>query len=102
MENANVPSIDSVPELKYQLEEARRTFNVPAGQEPTEKQVKQAAEGLLKPATEPLDIILLVDDSQAATASIPYIRDGLTKFVDRLQGKAKIGIVLSAICGPPQ
>jgi VWFA-related protein len=46
-----------------------------------------------EPATEPLDIVVLVDDSQAATAAIPYIRDGLTKFVDRLQGKAKIGIV---------
>ena len=44
-------------------------------------------------ATEPLDIVLLVDDSQAATQSIPYLRDGLTKFVDRMQGKAKIGIV---------
>ena len=46
-----------------------------------------------EPATEPLDIVVLVDDSQAATAVIPYIRDGLPKFVDRLQGKAKIGIV---------
>lgn len=45
------------------------------------------------PATEPLDIVLLVDDSQAARQAIPYLRDGLTKFVDRLQGKASIGIV---------
>src|SRR5687768_12901093 len=44
------------------------------------------------PATEPLDIVLLVDDSQAARDSIPYLREGLTKFIDRLQGKAsKIG-----------
>lgn len=45
------------------------------------------------PATEPLDIVVLVDDSQAATPAIPYLRDGLTKFIDRLQGKAAIGIV---------
>lgn len=45
------------------------------------------------PATEPLDVMLLVDDSQAATTSIPFIRDGLTKFVERMQGKAKIGLV---------
>ncbi len=45
------------------------------------------------PAKEPLDIVLLVDDSQAATASIPHLRDGLTKFIDRMQGRAKIGIV---------
>lgn len=45
------------------------------------------------PAEKPLDITLLVDDSQAATAAIPYIRDGITKFIDRMQGKAAIGIV---------
>jgi VWFA-related protein len=45
------------------------------------------------PATEPLDLVLLVDDSQAAASAIPYLRDGLAKFVDRLQGKAAIGIV---------
>lgn len=37
-----------------QIVEARRTFNVPAGQEPTEPQVRQAAEALFKRATEPL------------------------------------------------
>ena len=47
----------------------------------------------VEPATEPLDVMLLVDDSQAATTYIPYLRDGLTRFVDRLQGKAKIGMV---------
>jgi VWFA-related protein len=45
------------------------------------------------PATEPLDVVLLVDDSQAATRAIPYLRDGLNAFVDQLQGKASIGIV---------
>ncbi len=45
------------------------------------------------PATESLDIVLLVDDSQAAAQAIPYLRDGLTKFVERMQGKASIGIV---------
>ena len=46
-----------------------------------------------EPATAPLDIVLLVDDSQAATRMIPYLRDGLPKFVDRLEGKASIGLV---------
>lgn len=45
------------------------------------------------PAEEPLDIIVLVDDSQAATTAIPNLRDGLTKFVEQLKGKAQIGIV---------
>ena len=45
------------------------------------------------PATEPLDIVLLVDDSQAASQTIPYLRDGLNRFVERMQGKASIGIV---------
>ena len=37
-----------------QIAEARRTFEVPEGAEPTEREVKQAAETLLKRATEPL------------------------------------------------
>ena len=45
------------------------------------------------PATAPLDLVILVDDSQAATGAIPHLRDGLAKFIDRLQGKAAIGIV---------
>jgi hypothetical protein len=45
------------------------------------------------PAEEPLDIVLLVDDSQAATRAIPHLRDGLGQFIDRLSGKASIGIV---------
>lgn len=45
------------------------------------------------PATGPLDVVVLVDDSQAATAAIAHLRDGLMKFIDRLQGKASIGIV---------
>jgi VWFA-related protein len=44
-------------------------------------------------ATEPLDIILLVDDSQAATPAIPYLRDALPKFIDKLQGNGSIGLV---------
>ena len=44
-------------------------------------------------ATEPLDVVLLVDDSQAATRAIPYLRDALPKFIDKLQGKAAIGVV---------
>jgi hypothetical protein len=45
------------------------------------------------PAEEPLDIVLLVDDSQASTRAIPNLRDGLGQFIDRLSGKASIGIV---------
>ena len=54
-----------------------------------------AAREVLKaePATEAMEIMLLVDDSQAATTAIPHLRDGLTAFVTRMQGKAKIGIV---------
>lgn len=46
-----------------------------------------------EPAREPLDVVVLVDDSQAATRAIPYLRDGLNQFIDRLNGKASIGIV---------
>ena len=46
-----------------------------------------------EPSSEQLDIVLLVDDSQAATEMIPHMRDALTRFVARMQGKAKVGIV---------
>jgi VWFA-related protein len=46
-----------------------------------------------EPSSEQLDIVLLVDDSQAAMGAIPHMRDALTRFVARMQGKAKIGIV---------
>jgi hypothetical protein len=46
-----------------------------------------------EPATEAMDIILLVDDSEASTPAIQFIRDGLTTFVTKLQGKGDIGIV---------
>ena len=44
------------------------------------------------PATEPLTISVLVDDSQAATDAIQFIRDALGAFVNRLSGKAEIAI----------
>lgn len=47
----------------------------------------------VEPSSEQLDIVLLVDDSQAATEMIPHMRDALTRFVARMQGKAKVGIV---------
>ena len=45
------------------------------------------------PATEPLDIALLIDDSQAATSMLQPLREGITAFVDKLQGKAEIALI---------
>lgn len=45
------------------------------------------------PADAPLDIVILIDDSQASTRAIPYLRDGLTKFVERMAPKGRIGLV---------
>ena len=44
------------------------------------------------PATTPLTISLLIDDSQAAQPAIQYYRDGLTGFIDALDGKAEIAL----------
>ena len=44
------------------------------------------------PATEPLTIAITVDDSQAATTAIQFIRDGLTAFFKKLDGKAQIAL----------
>jgi VWFA-related protein len=45
------------------------------------------------PATAPVQVILLVDDSEAMTPALQPMREGLTKFVDKMQGHGEIGIV---------
>lgn len=45
------------------------------------------------PAEAPLSIVMLIDDSQAATTAIPYIREGITKFAEKMVPKARIGLV---------
>ena len=44
------------------------------------------------PATAPLTISLLIDDSQAAQPAIQYYRDGLNGFIDAMDGKAEIAL----------
>ena len=45
------------------------------------------------PATEPIDVALLLDDSQAADPALQHLRDGALAFVDRLAGKAQIALI---------
>jgi VWFA-related protein len=45
------------------------------------------------PATEPMQIMVLIDDSQAADDAIQRMREGLTAFVEKLKGRAEIGLV---------
>ena len=45
------------------------------------------------PATEPLQIALLIDDSQAATSMVQPLREGITAFIDKLQSKAEIALI---------
>lgn len=54
----------------------------------TAREVLKAA-----PATEPLQIALLIDDSQAATSMTQPLRESITAFVDKLQGKAEIALI---------
>ena len=44
------------------------------------------------PATDPIAIALTVDDSQAANPAIQFLRDGLSRFVKSLDGKAEIAL----------
>lgn len=44
-------------------------------------------------ATEPMQIALLVDDSQVTSNAIPQIREGLTAFIDAMQGKGEIALI---------
>jgi Ca-activated chloride channel family protein len=47
----------------------------------------------VEPATEPLTVALLVDDSQAAHEGIQQIRDGVRNFITTLSGKAEIALI---------
>ena len=44
------------------------------------------------PATTPLTISLLIDDTQAAQPAIQFLRDGLNGFIDAMDGKAEIAL----------
>ena len=46
-----------------------------------------------EPATDPMQVVLIVDDSQAAGDALVPLRQGLSAFVDKLKGRAEIGIV---------
>jgi VWFA-related protein len=47
----------------------------------------------VRPADKLLQIALLVDDSQAATDSTSYMREGLAALLERLHGKAEIALI---------
>lgn len=44
-------------------------------------------------ADEPLDLAILIDDSQAASDATIHLREGLTALLERLRGKAKIALI---------
>jgi VWFA-related protein len=46
-----------------------------------------------EPATDLMQIVVLIDDSQAAEQVIQPLREGLNAFVDKLKGRADIGLV---------
>ena len=46
-----------------------------------------------EPATEPLTVALLIDDSQAATPAVQMIREAVDSFITALSGKAEIAII---------
>src|SRR5690349_23140397 len=46
-----------------------------------------------KIADDPLQVALLIDDSQAATDATTYLREGLTAFLERLHGKAETALI---------
>jgi VWFA-related protein len=46
-----------------------------------------------KPADTPLDLAILIDDSQAAGESTIHLREGLTALLERMRGKARIALI---------
>src|SRR5215207_5003912 len=47
----------------------------------------------VKPATDPLQIAVLIDDSAAATDATSFLRDGLAAFLERMRGHAEIALI---------
>jgi Ca-activated chloride channel family protein len=45
------------------------------------------------PATDPMSVALLIDDSQAATPAIQMIREAIDSFIKALDGKAEIALI---------
>lgn len=45
------------------------------------------------PADQPLQVALLIDDSQAAQDATLFLREGLTAFLERLHGKGEIALI---------
>src|SRR3954468_18092261 len=46
-----------------------------------------------KPATEPMQIAVLIDDSSAASDATSFLREGLLAFLERMRGHAEIGLI---------
>ena len=46
-----------------------------------------------RPASEPLQIALLIDDSAAASDATSYLREGLAAFLERMRGHAEIALI---------
>jgi VWFA-related protein len=47
----------------------------------------------VKPATEPMQVALLIDDSAAAHDATSFLRDGLLAFLERMRGHAEVGLI---------
>ena len=47
----------------------------------------------VEPATAPLDVMLLVDDSQALNPALLPTREGIDRFIDKLQGQGTLGLM---------
>lgn len=47
----------------------------------------------VRPADAPLQVALLIDDSQATASATIYVREGLEAFIERLHGKGEIALI---------
>jgi hypothetical protein len=47
----------------------------------------------VSPATEPMDVAIFVDNSQAAAATVPFFRDAIPAFVAALTGDVRIALI---------
>jgi hypothetical protein len=47
----------------------------------------------VEPATAPLDVMLLIDDSEALTPALQPMREGMGRFIDKMQGQGTLGLM---------
>ena len=57
----------------------------------------------VEPATATLDVMLLIDDSEALNPALQPMREGIGRFIDKMQGQDRLkGTIYEGLLPPPK